>query len=214
MPKATKHQASARPDPVYEADAGDACRALRAGDVDVLRRYIEELESNLRVIAELLAPTEGHAQRLVFDTPGAPEVSTESPDANGAPDAEEREWDDSTRELRVAISLGVPGPIGWYLRDAADLLRLLRRVLDTDRSEKSEWHLRFQRRRRGKPADVATRRKHGLIVQHVRLMELRGWKREAAVADACWKYEVDRSTVMRALASASKKPSKSHEKRE
>jgi hypothetical protein len=214
MTKTTQARKPLYPLSVYEADAMDARQALRGGDIAVFTQYVGELESNLRVMGELLAPKDDQQQCLVFKSCRYPELDSAPQNVETPADEEEEDWEGSTQQLRTANALGEAEPIGWYFIDAADVLHELRRVLNPNGAEKSTWQLRFHRRRRGKPTDAGTRKLYKEIRLRMRLADRQFLKREAAIAQVCSDLDVSRSTVMRALAESKRRAPTSHKKQE
>lgn len=185
----------------FEPDSFDAKEALAKGDADVLARYLDELGPNLRTIGDLLAPKGDALPQLVFAGESSASAFERAPVRDE--EVEEEDWTGTTSQLRAVIAQRSAQAIGIFLRETAELIERLQRVVDTDKSSIEEWHLALRRRKAGRPRDrVAAMNEESGLAMMVRFQQRTSRKKELAVQDVVEgsKRKQGRSTVYRKLA--------------
>jgi hypothetical protein len=169
----------------YERSPADALEAFRQGQgwEAPLGRYFEDLAEGLTMLAELFNGGDDHNQEA--DKTMSDEFA--------------EEWEGDLEQLRVAIKSRSKESIGWYLRDAAEILRHSAQALHPGKYSR-QWHLRFYREGGGRRSDPWKKQSMETEIR----MELvgarqRGIKQESVIAELQKKYGVSRPTIFRLM---------------
>ncbi len=167
----------------YERSPADALEAFRQGQgwEAPLGGYFEELAEGLTMLAELFNGGDDHNQEA----------------DKTMPDEFAEDWEGDLEQLRVAIKSRSKELIGWYLRDAAEVLRHSARALNPDEDSR-HWRLKFCRRGKGRRSDPLGKMMMKTNIQ-VDLLDARrrGIKQESVIAELKNRRGVSRSTIFR-----------------
>ena len=169
----------------YERSPADALEAFRQGQgwEAALGSYFEELAEGLTMLAELFHEEDDHNQEA----------------DKTIPDEFAEKWEGDLEQLRVAIKSRSKELIGWYLRDAAEILRHSAQALNPDEHSR-QWRLKFCRRGRGRRSDPREKMMMETNIQMDLLAaRRRGIKQESVIAELQEKYECSRPTIFRLM---------------
>ena len=187
-----------------EADPFNAKRALQEGDECGVGYFARDHADALRLLADLFDPPEGTARKLEFVS-----LCRQRPKVDKAASRDEAsDWEGTLDQVKAAIEAGSLNPIGWYLRDAADVYRRVGDALDPPSGSRAR-RLKFVRTGPGRRVDPSKMIADSRIRQTVAFAKRRFGKLEAAVAEAAEKLGISRASVFRAL---ERRP-ESHKKR-
>jgi hypothetical protein len=130
--------------------ASDAKNAINDQKASPLAHYTRDLAEVLSSLAECFDfDDKGQAEWKVRLLP-----RVKSRDATKREKTAEvvEEWDGTLSQINDALERRNVEAIGWYLSDAADVLRILAALLDPPQGSK-HWRLEFKRTGRGRPRD-------------------------------------------------------------
>lgn len=146
------------------------------------------------MIAELFDGGDEGKPRCTLHT--APETKQETARKAGtSPASTEEDWEGDLEQLNAALTSGHAEPIGWYLRDAAEILGRSARALSPDQTSRG-WRLKFCRQGRGRRSDRFER----MIMETgiraaMAFAKARGIKQESVVAELEERFGVSRATI-------------------
>jgi len=176
-----------------ETDPFNAKRALQEGDECGVGYFARDHAEALSLLADLFDPPEGTARQLEFVPRGR-----RRPKPNDvASRDQDSDWEGTLDQVKAAIECGSLNPIGWYLRDAADVYRRVGDALDPPSGSRG-WQLEFGRKGRGRRGDPNKMLSRKTAVR----MALVSAKREYPKQDSAIKHlqtkGISRSKVFRA----------------
>ena len=177
-----------------ESDPFNAKRALLEGDECGVGYFARDHAEALGLLADLFDPPEGTARQLEFVPHGRRHPKPNEAASRG----EDSDWESNLVQVKAAIEAGSLTPIGWYLRDAADVYRQVGDALDPTSGSRGR-RLKFVRTGRGRRDDPLKMIADSRIRQTVVFAQRRLGKLEAAVAEAAEKLGISRASVFRAL---------------
>jgi hypothetical protein len=205
----------AAPPPPEEASPFNAKDAFRQGEghEPILGQYTRDLAEALTLIANLLDPKgrPKRGPRIKFVDQDDRSLSAKKKRASQAID---EDWEGNLLQLQEAIERRSARAIGWYLRDSADVLRIVGARLNPPAKYKG-WQLALVRKGRGRRTDPDKLRKESAIAHDLMTRTWSMGKQEAAVVEVEDARKISRATVFRAKGSRStpKKSTKSSAKR-
>jgi len=162
-----------------EADPFHAKRALQEGDECGVGYFARDHAEALSLLADLFDPPEGTARQLEFVPRGR-----RRPKPNEAASRDQvSDWEGTLDQVKAAIESRSLTPIGWYLRDAADVYRRVGDALDPPSGSRGR-RLKFVGTGPGRRADPNKMLRDSAIRMELRLAtrKARG-KQEAAIHD-------------------------------
>jgi flagellin-specific chaperone FliS len=180
-----------------EVDYFTAKEGMRNGKPQDVACYVRDVSKILSRLANMLDPPDGQKEKWSLKFVSQSGADRRKPETEPA---EAREWYSDYANASECIEAGKAAPVGWYLRDTAEILDSLGRTLDPQHSSR-EWGLRFVRRRRGKPSDRDPKNffKKDAIPDLVKSRTDEGGKVDFAVADVAQARGISRATVYRAI---------------
>ena len=179
---------------MWEIGPVDAKEALRNGHEKVLAVFLSDAAAAL---SSLAARTEDDGS----DTPPllpANDPPTATADNRAAPHDDEWEWEGTANQVMDALNNGQLQLVAQYLRDLADVLRMVSTRLSSTLAQR-DWQLRFIRKHAGRRPDPNTEQLHTRLRMELRFAKAKGIKQESVIADLEERYDVSRSTIMRAM---------------
>ena len=189
--------------------ASDAKQAIRKQKASPVAHYTRDLAEVLSSLAECFdSDDENKAAWRVRLLP-----RVKSRHATKTENAGVEEWDGTFAQIKDALETGNVEAIGCYLRDAAEVLRILAALLDPPQGSK-EWRLEFTRKVRGRRPDNSMSRMFAetALDRELRTKTRELGKQEAAIADIKEKTGQSRATIFRNKTRSKHRP-QSHKKR-
>jgi len=169
-------------------DPFDVKEAIQDGKVAPIGSYLRhDVPMILKLIADRFEPRGDESPDQSGKTDHDP---TDDQSQSGPND----DWDSNTLDVLQCIEDGKAAPVGWYLRDLADLLSDLGPVFDPEAASQ-DWKLIFKRRRRGPPRDILKEMYEARLVRFA-VMRARG-KKEAGVHELVEKGVMSRAKAFR-----------------
>jgi len=176
-----------------EADPFNAKRALQEGDECGVGYFARDHAEALSLLADLFDPPEGTARQLEFVPRGR-----RRPKPNEAASRDQvSDWEGTLDQVKAAIASRSLTPIGWYLRDAADVYRRVGDALDPPSGSRGR-RLKFVGTGPGRRADPNKMLRDSAIRMEL-LVATReaGGKQDSAIEDLKGKG-ISRATAFRA----------------
>ena len=169
----------------------DVKEAIREGQVEPIGSYLRyDVPMILNLLADQLdVPDED-------ESPHKPGKTNHDPADDQSQSGPNDDWDSNTHDVLQCVEDGKAAPVGWFLRDLADLLGHLGRVFDPEAASE-EWKLTFCHRRSGPPRD---KRKEMHEARIVTMAVMRaGGKKEAGVHELVEKGVMSRAKAFRRI---------------